>query len=488
MLIIDIMNEKNKLIKNIIFYTIRQICTILFPMIIYPYVTRKLGVENIGKVEYAKSISQYFLLFAGLGISDYAIREGARIRNDKKKLARFSTQILTIHFVSSLVVSLILITITFSSPFHPYQNLLIIFMLMIPFNFVGTNWIFGIFEDYQYISLRTILFQIISVVLTLILVHSENDFMFYAIILVVSNMGSNILNIKYARRYIKLDFSEFNLKKHIKPILLIFGMSVAGSLYTTMDTSMIGFMIGTISVGYYSAANKLVTIIGTLIGAIRTVFLPRLSFAVGDGDEDSFRKLNELTLEIILMFSIPMAGGILCLNKEIILLFCGNQFLPAATALRLLVPEIILSAVNGYLIYQILMPLKKEQCAFICIATGAGVNLIINVMLIPILHQNGAAIATWISECAVLIMILIFGRKYILVYVKLRSMLKSLLKYLVSGIIMTIICFLIRNWFHEGIIMLSFVLIAGTFSYFIMLLLLHEKNCWLIVNKLWKKY
>ena len=70
--------------------------SIIFPLITYPYISRILGVENLGKINYTASIVGYFSLVAALGISTYAIREGGRIISDSKKLSHLRNQIFTI--------------------------------------------------------------------------------------------------------------------------------------------------------------------------------------------------------------------------------------------------------------------------------------------------------------------------------------------------------------------------------------------------------
>lgn len=472
--------KKNKLAINIFFYSAKQICAILFPMIVYPYVTRTLGVNNLGKVEYAKSIVQYFVLLGAFGISDYAIREGSRIRDNKSEINQFSTQILVIHAVSTCVAIIGVCFISEIKQFIEYRMLIFVFMLIIPFNFISTEWIFGIYENYRYISIRTIIMQIVSFVLTFLFIHDQSDYLKYAFILVLSTVGAGIFNVPLARRYFKLDFSRLEIKKHLKPIFLIFGMAVAGGIYTTMDTSMLGLLAGTISVGYYAAANKLVNLIATFVGAIRTVLLPRLSYAVGTGDENTFKRINSNTLLIILMLAIPIAGGILCLSEDIILMFCGKDFVPGAIVLRLLVPEILLSTINGYIVYQILLPMKKEKNAFICIVAGAITNLCANLILIPIIQQDGAAIATCISEGVVLIMAILLSSKCLAECVDLQEVLHEMMKFFTSGTVMTIVCFIISNTLSNIFMKLILTISGGIIVYFSGLILLKEKICFSI--------
>ena len=76
------MKKKNMGI-NAILNVIKSGLSVLFPLITYPYALRVIGIEGIGKVTYGNSILSYFSLLAALGISTYAVREGAKKKHDK---------------------------------------------------------------------------------------------------------------------------------------------------------------------------------------------------------------------------------------------------------------------------------------------------------------------------------------------------------------------------------------------------------------------
>ena len=105
--------KKKSLSKSVLFSGIRSILTILFPFITYKYAVFILGVDNIGRVEYAKSVVSYFILFAGLGINAYATRNSAAIRDDKIKLQKFSNLVFGVNCVSTVFSLVLLFVITF---------------------------------------------------------------------------------------------------------------------------------------------------------------------------------------------------------------------------------------------------------------------------------------------------------------------------------------------------------------------------------------
>ena len=85
--------KKKSVGVNAVLNIIKQCCAIIFPLITFPYISRVLQVENYGKVNFSGSIIGYFYLFAALGIANYAVREGARIRNDKDKIQTFASEV-----------------------------------------------------------------------------------------------------------------------------------------------------------------------------------------------------------------------------------------------------------------------------------------------------------------------------------------------------------------------------------------------------------
>lgn len=136
------MQEKS-LKVNVILNAVKTIMGMIFPLITFPYVAKVLGVVNIGKINFANSFVNYFLLIAGLGISTYATREGARLRNNKKDIELFISQMFTISFISTSLAYILLIVITFALPsLQSYKILIFIQSLNIIGNTIGVNWIF----------------------------------------------------------------------------------------------------------------------------------------------------------------------------------------------------------------------------------------------------------------------------------------------------------------------------------------------------------
>ena len=147
------------------------------PIITFPYASRVLLPKGIGMVNFANSIVSYFVMIAGLGISGYATREASRLRNDKISLSKFCKEILTINFISTgIAYILFIIALLFIPKLHDYKILLLVSSSSILFTTIGIDWFYTSQEEFKYITIRSFIFQIISLVFLFTFVRSSKDY------------------------------------------------------------------------------------------------------------------------------------------------------------------------------------------------------------------------------------------------------------------------------------------------------------------------
>ena len=285
----------NSVRKNAILNIIKQICTIVFPLITFPYATRILHTENYGMFTFASSIISYFTLIAALGINNYAVREGARIRDDKTELGDFVKRVFTINVISTLFAyALLFLLMLFWRTLDPYRDLLFVLSTAIVFTTIGTDWINVIFEDYAYITKRYIICQSIAIVFLFILVHDQEDTVWYAFISVLGSVLANIANFFYIRRKygIKLGLS-FSKKtwKHLTPILVLFANAVAVTVYIHSDTTILGVLKDDYAVGIYGVASRIYIMVKQVANAAIYVVIPRVASLISQGKDNEIKKL-----------------------------------------------------------------------------------------------------------------------------------------------------------------------------------------------------
>lgn len=459
---------KNKSLKmNIALNGIKTITTMIFPIITFPYISRVLQVDNLGKVNFATSIVNYFLLIAGLGISTYATREGARLRDDNKNLNEFCNQIFTINIISTIISYILLILILFSSKkLQLYKLLILIQSLNIIGNTLGVNWVYSIYEDYLYITIRTIIFQIISLVLLFIFVREMNDYIEYAWILVISNSGSNILNYINSKRYLNIRITKnINFKKHLKPIFIIFASAIATTIYVNSDSTMLGIICDDYSVGLYGASVKVYMILKSLVASAILVTLPRLSNYIANGKLDEFKITAYEIFDLTMILLLPIVIGILMTAKEIILIVSGPSYIDSVTSLKLLSISLVFSILAVFCTNAILLPMEFEKTVMKSTISSAIANIVLNLFFIKTMKQNGAAITTIISE------IIVFYIQYRIVkkYIPIKFDIKNYYSLVLGCIGIVVSCAVIDIIFKNFIIVFILKVIISASIYILIL-------------------
>ncbi len=142
--------KQKSLKKNAILNTIKTLMSLIFPFITFPYASRILLLEGLGKVNFALSIISYFAIISSLGIENYGIREVAKLRDDNIQLSQFSKEIFFINMVSTVVAYILLfVAISLVPKFREYKTLLYVTSATILFTMLGMNWLYSVLVRYK---------------------------------------------------------------------------------------------------------------------------------------------------------------------------------------------------------------------------------------------------------------------------------------------------------------------------------------------------
>lgn len=456
--------QKKSLKKNAFLNTLKTFLSLFFPLITFPYSSRILGPEILGRVNFAQGIVSYFSLIATLGLNSYAVREIAKNRDNKLKLNSIVKELCIINLVSTIISYLLLfLTICAIPKLQSYRELIIVCSTLIMFNTFGLNWLYEALEEFTYITIRSLAFQIISVILLFSLVHSQEDYLEYAAVNVISNVGANICNLFHARKFIsfkRINSEKLQIKKHLKPIFILFASGIAGTFFSSLDTTMLGFLSTNEQIGFYSAGLKIVRMVKNLFPAVTAVIIPRIAYYISKEKTEDIIELEKGTFNFIFCFAMPISMGFLLLMKPLILLFCGKNYLDAVLVSQIMSPFILCSAISGFTC-SLLVAYGKEKYTIHRMVITAVIDFILNLLLIPKYGANGAAIATLVAEISFVIIDGFLLRNY-LMHLKLA---KSIFQFLVALIIMSVLVFSISNFFKNTILQLLIGFIAGVLAY-----------------------
>lgn len=402
--------------RNYTFHLLNVLGGLLFPLITFPYTSRVLMADGLGTINFYQSIISYIALAAALGIPSYAVREIARVRDDRHRCAVTAVEVLLLHGAFTLLGYIIVgILVLFVPRIAQGAILFLLLSSSLALAVIGAGWFYHAVEDFKYITIRVTIVRLFLVVGLFLFVHEKEDLIIYSIIHVLGETGGNIFNFFRLRKYLRgtnLSLGELHPLRHLKPALQIFVLNVITSIYVSLDSVMLGFINDEVSVGYYTPPLRLARASIGIVSALGTVLLPRFSNMAINKRMDEFNSLAEKAIGFVIAFSLPMMVGLIALAPAAIHLFSGSNYEPSVLTLQLLAPIIPSIALSGIIGMQILYSQGKEKIVIRATAIGAISNFTLNLFLMPHYAQWGAAFSTSVAEISVTLMCIILGRRY----------------------------------------------------------------------------
>lgn len=385
----------------------------IFPLITFPYVSRILLPTGTGKVSFATSLISYFSMFAQLGIPTYGVRACAKVRDDREKLTRTAQELLIINLVMDVVSYVALAIALVCVPrLREDRALYVVVSFTIILTSIGMEWLYKALEQYTYITIRSIIFKFIALVAMFLLIHQQEDYVIYGAISIFAASASNIFNFINAHKYIDMKpVGNYDFKRHFKPVAVFFAMSCATTIYTHLDTVMLGFMTSDEDVGYYNAAVKIKSVLVSVVTSLGTVLLPRSSYYVESGQIDEFKRITRKALNFVFLVATPLMLYFILYAKQGIYFLSGSAYAGSIVPMQIIMPTLLFIGLTNILGIQMLVPLGRERVVLYSEIAGAVVDLVLNALLIPRFASSGAAIGTLAAEFVVLVVQFVALRK-----------------------------------------------------------------------------
>lgn len=476
--------RKKKSVKINYFYNlIYNLLTLLLPLLTTPYLSRVLRVENIGIYGFTNSNVTYFVLFGCLGTTLYGQREIAYVQDDKEKQSKVFYEIFFVKLIS-MFISILLYGFSFclDGKLSLYYQILLIYLVA---NVFDISWYLQGIEEFDKTVIRNLIVKVLSIILIFVLVKKPDDLWIYFTIFAGSELLGNITMWIYVPKYLnKPNFKKLNLKKHLKPILMLFIPQIAIKVYTVLDKTMIGVISGNMNdVGFYEQGQNIVRALIVIITAYGTVMASRIAYTYKNSDKKETINYLKSSFRFSWLLGIPLMLGTIAVADKLVPWFFGDGYDPVSNIIKFTSPLIIAIGLNNVLGMQYLVPIGRQKDFTTAVVIGALSNFVLNNILIRLFGTIGAVIASVLAETIILIYELYVTRKefnWLMIF-------NGIFKYLIAGIIMFIVIYNIE--LHLGVSLLNtfIVFIIGVITYFIMLLLLRDSYILDNLNILLKK-
>lgn len=445
----------------------------LFPLVTFAYVSRILGPEGYGKIQFIMVFTQYFVLVAALGIPIFGVREIAKARNNELQLSKIFSELLFIGFFTSLFVLAIYLGVIFSfNWFQDDLNLYLLGGLLVFAGFSSIDWFYNGVEQFRFLSIRSITIKALALLALFIFVHSKQDLVYYFLIVIFSTVGNNIWNLLKIRKLIFFRFAKLDFKRHIPVLLTLFGTTISISIYTVMDTLLLGFLADDISVGFYTAAVKINKMTIPLVIALGTVLIPKIAQSIANNDRNLLQYLTDKSFSFICLIGIPVSFGLFVFAPEFMLALSGQEFSNATLTMQITAPLAILIGLGHLFGFQLLIPAGIEKKYLIATVAGMVISIALNLILIPALKDKGTAIATVSGEIIVTFISFYFVNKKLKLSINWSLAIKAML----ASLIFLPIAYILRIYELDVILGLSIAIIASAFFYFMIQIYIFKES------------
>lgn len=394
--------ERSTVRSNFIFNAIYQISSVIVPAITLPYLTRTLHAEGMGEYSFAYSVAYYFYIFIRLGLQNYGNRTMAYARDDETLLSKTFWDIYAFQLFMGVILSLIYIM--YCVTLAPNRVIACIFILVVMAGGIDMTWALYGLEEFKITSVRDVTIKLLTAACIFLFVKEAEDVWKYALIYSCGFFLSQVaavLILSKQLRFVVPNFSD--VLSHIKPNCLLFLPTIAISIYKTMDKIMLGSMASAKELGYYHSCENIIMVPLALITALGTVMLPRMSNLLSKGETNT-EKSSEIfdnSMRFAMFIATSTCLGIMTISKEFVPLFFGSGFDKCITIFNIILPSCVFLAFANVVRTQYLLPRKKDYIFIASLFTGAVVNVIINLALIPQFASIGASIGTLAAEMVV---------------------------------------------------------------------------------------
>ena len=389
-----------KLKRNITYNFIYQILVILIPLATTPYLSRTIGSGGVGTYSFAYSVALYFTYFTQLGLANYGNREIAQVQESEEERSRKFFEIYTMQamcFALCCAVYILYVCFIVSD-----RAAALCMLPLVISSALDINWFFFGMEQFKITVIRNTVIKLAAMASIFIFVRDPDDVYIYILIMAVSFLLSQLCLWPFLKQFIKpVKITLKGVLSHFKPNLVLFIPVISVSIYKLMDKVMLGVIADVNELGFYENAERIITVPISLVTAVGTVMLPRVSALLSQGREGESRKYFDKTMLLILAFANAAMAGIIAVADDFAVLFFGDGFEQSGVIMKYLAVTVLFLAFGNVVRTQYLIPNHKDKIYIGSAIAGALVNFTINLLLIPRLGSSGAAVGTVAAEFVV---------------------------------------------------------------------------------------
>jgi len=373
-----------------------------------------LGPEKYGLVNFALAFTAFFVTICDYGFNLSATKEISINRENKYKISKIFSSVITIKLVLFFLSMLIFLLIVFL--FKLFQENVLLYSVAL-LSVLGTAffplWFYQGIERMKYILIISVAVRTFTTILIFLLIKNENDFVVYAGLNTLTQILIGIMGLSFALWKFGINYSLptiDQLKQQIKNGWSFFLSTIWISLYTTSNVFILGLFAPNYVVGYFAAADKIRIAFQGLFSSMSQSVFPYVNKLLSESYE-KFISFNKILFKVNAIVGVIISVTIFLLAEPIVKIVLGNEYVSSVLVLKIIgwLPLIIImSNVMGI---QTMLPLNKQNAFSFILFLAAIINLSLSFILVPKFLEIGTSISVLLTEVFVTISFFIFLKR-----------------------------------------------------------------------------
>lgn len=398
--------------SNLVYNFILSVSQVFLPLLSIPYISRVLDPAGIGEVSFIDSFTFYFISIAEFGIVVYGMREVARLKHEPKEKEKLVSELLLLHIISSFV-TLVLYGIAIFFVWHKVHDPRILYFSLayLLVNFFACEWYFLGMEKFRYITLRSILSRILGLICIYLLIKEPEDYFLYYAIIASSAIMNSLWNNYLLFKEVPVSFKQINWKRHIPKLWVTYLISLVYGVTLILDNVLLRIVSTASAVGYYAFSVKIVRISTTLLSDSLQVFFPRIVSFLKENNHKKVQLMITRNLQLLILLSVPICVGVFLLAEPLVIIFLGDQFIPATDNLKILAAFPFLKSYNHFLSKQVLISHNRERLYLNSLLVTSIVFVCLMLILSYGYADTGASYSIMFAEILLLLINCYYVRK-----------------------------------------------------------------------------
>jgi PST family polysaccharide transporter len=405
----------NKLRQTVLSLGAIQMANYILPLISVPIIARILGPEKIGVINFIQAFITYFTLLINYGFNITAVRRMTAVSDDNEKRSMVFSEVFFSQLLLFLVsLAIFLLCMIIVPEFHKEWEVSVFTFALCIATLLTQEWLFQAMQELPKMAILNFFSKLASTALILLVLHKQADYILYAFLFSAVQIVVAAISFIWSMKRYCLRLYRIPVSACISLILgekTFFLSVVVINLYTTTNVVLLGFMTNLQNVGYFTAAQKISSIIVMVfIIPFRQAFFPHVSKALKQNRDEGISIAKKL-LPVIVWPAFLIGLITTIFSKQIILLIYGYKFEPAISVLQILAFLPLIKGLSNIWGLIVMMNLKLDRLYFKVTIASAITGILLNILLTPTYAYMGSAVALLLSEAIGALLIFFYLQK-----------------------------------------------------------------------------